>query len=84
MLKQPMNCSLKGHALKPRNVYNSRKKDVPTIEEETKIPFFAVIFGSLDVLIWIRVKVQQRFYFLKNPRNFQELLIFRNPKNPNT
>jgi hypothetical protein len=51
MLKQPMNCSLKGHALKPRNVYNSRKKDVPTIEEETKIPFFAVIFGSLDVLI---------------------------------
>jgi hypothetical protein len=35
-------------------------------------------------LIWIRVKVQQRFYFLKNPRNFQELLIFRNPKNPNT
>jgi hypothetical protein len=27
------------------------KKDVPTIEEETKIPFFAIIFGSLDVLI---------------------------------
>jgi hypothetical protein len=38
-------------ALKPRDVYNSRKKDIPTIEEETKIPFFVVIFGSLDILI---------------------------------
>jgi len=28
-----------------------RKKDVPTIEEETKIPFFAITFGSLNVLI---------------------------------
>jgi hypothetical protein len=27
------------------------KKDIPTIDEETKIPFFAIIFGSLDVLI---------------------------------
>jgi hypothetical protein len=29
-----------------------RKKDVPTIDEETKITFFAVIFGSLDVFIY--------------------------------
>jgi hypothetical protein len=27
------------------------KKEIPTIEEETKIPFFAVIFGLLDILI---------------------------------
>jgi hypothetical protein len=28
-----------------------RKKDVPTIDEETKIPFFAIFSGSLNVLI---------------------------------
>ncbi len=71
-------------ALKPRDVYNSRKKDIPTIEEETKIPFFVVIFGSLDILIWIRAKVEQKFYFLKNPKIPQDFLIFKNPKNPNT
>jgi len=27
------------------------KKDVPTIDEETKIPFFALIFCSLNILI---------------------------------
>jgi hypothetical protein len=27
------------------------KKDVPTIDEKTKIPFFVVIDGSLDILI---------------------------------
>jgi len=27
------------------------KKDVPTIDEETKIPFFVVSFGSLDIFI---------------------------------
>jgi len=27
------------------------KKNVSKIEEETKIPFFAIIFGSLDILI---------------------------------
>jgi hypothetical protein len=27
------------------------KKDIPTIDEETKIPFFVVIFGSLNLLI---------------------------------
>jgi hypothetical protein len=26
-----------------------RKKDVSTIDEETKIPFFAILFGSLNV-----------------------------------
>jgi hypothetical protein len=43
-------------ALKPWDVYNCRKKDVPKIDEETKIPFFVLIFGSLDILIWIRVQ----------------------------
>jgi hypothetical protein len=43
-----------------------------------------VIFGSLDVMIRVRAKVEQRFYFLKNPRIFQEFLIFRNPNNPNS
>jgi hypothetical protein len=28
-----------------------RKKVVPIIDEETKIPSFVVIYGSLDVLI---------------------------------
>jgi len=28
-----------------------KKKDVPTIDEKTKIPLFAIIFGSLDILI---------------------------------
>jgi hypothetical protein len=27
------------------------KKDIPTIDEETKIQFFVVFYGSLDVLI---------------------------------
>ncbi len=34
-----------------------KKKDIPKIDEETKIPFFAVFFGSLDVLIWIRIQI---------------------------
>jgi hypothetical protein len=73
-----------GLALKPWDVYGSRKKRRPTIEIETKIPFFAIIFGSLDVLIWNKVEVEQIFFFLKNPRILQKNLIFRNPKNPNT
>ncbi len=48
-------------ALKPWNVYNSWKKDSPTNEENTKIPLFAVIFSSLDVLIWISAKVKHKF-----------------------
>jgi hypothetical protein len=37
---------------KTTNVYNSwKKKNVSTIEEETKIPLFAIISGSLDILI---------------------------------
>jgi hypothetical protein len=32
-------------------------KNIPKIDEETKIPFFAVFFGSLDVLIWIRIQI---------------------------
>jgi hypothetical protein len=27
------------------------KKDVPTNEGETKIPFFVIIYGSIDFLI---------------------------------
>jgi len=40
-----------GLALKPWNVYDSRKKDVPTIEGETKIPLLVVICGSISFLI---------------------------------
>ncbi len=54
-------------------VYDSKKKDVPTIDGETKIPFFVVIFSSLDVLIWIRVEIGKNDFasskiqkFLKN------------------
>ncbi len=84
MLKQLMNRQMIGPALKPWDVYNSwKKKDIPTIEEETKIPFFVVINGSLEVLIWIMAKVEQKFYFLKNPKILQKFLIFENPKNPN-
>jgi hypothetical protein len=32
-------------------VYDSKKKDVPTIDGETKIPFFVIIFSSLNILI---------------------------------
>jgi hypothetical protein len=84
MLKQPVNHWMIGLALKPWDVYDSWKKRHPTIEIETKIPFFVVIFGSLDVLIWIKAKVEHRFCFLKNPKILQKFLIFRNPKNPNT
>jgi hypothetical protein len=40
-----------GLALKPQNVYNSKKNDIPTIERETKIPFLAIICGSIDFFI---------------------------------
>jgi hypothetical protein len=41
-----------GHALKPQDVYDSqKKKNIPKIDEETKIPFFAILFGSLNFLI---------------------------------
>jgi hypothetical protein len=32
-----------------RCIWQLKKKDIPTIDEETKIPFFAIIFSSLDV-----------------------------------
>jgi hypothetical protein len=51
VLKQPMNRRMIGLALKPRDVYNNYFLKIPTIDEKTKIPFFAVIFGSLNVLI---------------------------------
>ncbi len=43
------------------------KKEIPTNERETKIPFFAVIFGSLDILIWIRVEAEHILCSLKSP-----------------
>jgi hypothetical protein len=49
MLKQLVNHQMIGLALKPQDVYNSKKKK--KIEEETKIPLFATIFCSLDILI---------------------------------
>jgi hypothetical protein len=51
VLKQHVNRQMIGLALKPQDVYNSWKKNIPTIDEETKIPSFVVINGSLDVLI---------------------------------
>jgi hypothetical protein len=60
------------------------RKDIWTIEKKTKIPFFVVIFGSLDIFIWIKAEVEQRFCFLRNPKILQFFLIFRNPKNLNT
>jgi hypothetical protein len=57
------------------------KKNIPTNEGETKIPFFIVIFGSLDILIWIRAKVEHKFCLLRNPRILQEFLIFESLKN---
>jgi hypothetical protein len=53
------------------------------MEEETKIPLFVVINGSLEVLIWITAKVEQRFCFIKNPRILHKKIIVKNPKNPN-
>jgi hypothetical protein len=46
-----MNRQIIGPALKPQNVYDNRKKDVPTIERETKIPLLAIICGSINFLI---------------------------------
>jgi hypothetical protein len=84
MLKQPLNHWMIGLALKPWDVYDRWKKRRPTIEIKTKIPFFIVIFSSLNVLIWIKAEVEHRFFFLKNPKILEKILIFRNPKNPNT
>jgi hypothetical protein len=43
------------------------KKDIPTIKWKTKIPFFIVICGSINFLIWIRAKVEHRGCLLGNP-----------------
>jgi hypothetical protein len=32
-------------------MYTIVEKNIPTIDEETKIPFFVIIFGSLNILI---------------------------------
>ncbi len=57
------------------------KKDVPIIDEETKIPFFSLIFCSLNILIWIRVEVEKEDFA---SYKIQKKLIFRNPNNLNT
>jgi hypothetical protein len=57
-----------GLALKPWNVCDSKKKkDVPTIKWKMKIPFFIVICGSIDFLIWVRAEVEHKGRFLENP-----------------
>jgi hypothetical protein len=38
-------------ALKPGDVYDNWKKDIPKTEREIKIPLFAIICGSIDFLI---------------------------------
>jgi hypothetical protein len=40
-----------GPTLKPHMSMIVRKKNVPIINEETKIQSFTIIYGSLDVLI---------------------------------
>jgi len=37
-----------------------------SIEKETTIPFFAIIYGSVDFFIWIRAKVEHKSCLLKN------------------
>ncbi len=77
MLKQLVNRWMIGPASKPWDVCDSRKKDVPTIEGETKIPFLVVIYGSIDFLIWIKVEVEHKSCLLKN---HDKSLILRTPK----
>ncbi len=60
VLKQLLNLWMIGLALKQQDVYDNRKKNVPTIDEKTIIPLFGVIFGSLDVLIWIKAKIGKK------------------------
>jgi hypothetical protein len=52
------------------------KKDIPTLEQEIKIPFFVVIGGLIYFLIWIRVEVEHRGCFLENPLIHPKFLIF--------
>ncbi len=68
VIKQLVNHQMIGLAKKPQNVYDNRKKDVPTIEGQTKIPFLAVICGLINFLIWIRVEIKHRNCLLKNPK----------------
>ncbi len=76
MLKQLMNHWMIGLAPKLRFVYNSWKKDVPTTKQESKIPFFAVICGSIDFLIWIKVEIEHKGCFLENPLIIQNSWLF--------
>jgi len=80
MLKQIVNHWMTGLAPKLQVVYNSWKKDIPTIERETKIPFFVVICGSINFLIWIRVEVEHRGRFFENLIIHPKFLIIWTPK----
>ncbi len=63
--------------VKPRDVYDNKKKSFPTIEGETKIPLLVIICGLINFFIWIRVEVENNSCLLKNPK---KSLILRTPK----
>jgi hypothetical protein len=57
------------------------KKNIPIIKGETKIPFFAIICGSIDFLICIRAEVKHRSCLLKN---LEKSLILKTLKDAST
>jgi hypothetical protein len=56
------------------------KEDIPATKWETKIPFFAIICGSINFLKWIRAKVEHRGCFLENPLIHLKFMIPWTPK----
>ncbi len=67
VLKQPINCQMIGLAMKPRNMYETKKNDKSKIEWETKILFFTLNHSSIDVWRWI---------FVQNMRSKKEIFIY--------
>jgi len=53
-----------------------RKNKIPTIDEETKIPSFVVIYGSSDILIWIKAKVEKKILLPIKSNNTSRILNF--------
>jgi hypothetical protein len=80
VLNQPVNHWMIGQPQNHEMFTIVKKRNVPTIEWETKIPFFAIICGSIDFLIWIKTKVEHRGCFLENPITHLEFLIPWTPK----
>jgi hypothetical protein len=78
MLKQRVNRWMISTTWNHKMTTIVEKKNVPTIERETKIPFLTVICGSIDFLIWIKVEVEHGNCLLKNPN---KSLILGTPKN---